>query len=663
MTSIACSIFIISSKHPYYNDLRRCSERANERFAESAEIRLHLTVAAQADCSITVSMILHLSRLRAIVSSFRPSHSRAKRQLRLSLSHAHALASPVMSGISFKIAAPPRPSSSASTPRGSAPPPRPSSRNHRAQQPEDESDSDDEDGLAARARKKRDELVTGFDKEGVTKYVLLPAPSERKQRGEADSNRSSQPYRKHKEVKAAPLVIPSLPNKDWRKAAEEAGARRNGGGRKKREMYIPDAVGGMRVGGPAVGDGTQGNMGTRDTINSEPIVGGLALGSKKEEVATAGEDGALAMEVEEEVTTTVKEEKAPETEEQRALRELMAGNASTTDQAPSVEIIHSAADARGSLGDAVDSSASTFQRDVHSRPDEASLDDYSRVPVGEFGAAMLRGMGWKPGQAASRNGRKGPTEAFVPKARPAMLGIGAKPMADVLGPAEKGKGPQKSRREELKFMPLLKREREGSASGSGRDVSLPSSLFLLGGSLILPLRLALFANLQTPAIANSPHASTRPPSGMSSRLPSASPPPSRPSSARPVASDSYSSSRDDRDRRGDREGSSYRRSRDDDDRRRERDDRDRGGSSRREGEDRYSSSARRRDERDDGYRSSSKRERSPGRDGGKESSRRRSRSPAGKGERERDQGSSTRRRSRSPRRDDRRRDDDRDRRR
>jgi ribosomal protein L24 len=33
--------------------------------------------------------------------------------------------------------------------------------------------------------------------------------------------------------------------------------------------------------------------------------------------------------------------------------------------------------------------------DVEQRPDEASLDDYERVPVEEFGAGMLRGMGWK----------------------------------------------------------------------------------------------------------------------------------------------------------------------------------------------------------------------------------------------------------------------------
>lgn len=84
------------------------------------------------------------------------------------LTSSHSPLSPAMSGISFKIAAPPRPSSNP-TARGSAPPSRPSSRNRRSQPTEDDSDEDEEDGLAARARKKRDELVTGFDKEGVTK--------------------------------------------------------------------------------------------------------------------------------------------------------------------------------------------------------------------------------------------------------------------------------------------------------------------------------------------------------------------------------------------------------------------------------------------------------------------------------------------------------------
>lgn len=40
-----------------------------------------------------------------------------------------------------------------------------------------------------------------------------------------------------------------------------------------------------------------------------------------------------------------------------------------------------------------------FRRDVVQRPDEASLDEYERTPIGLFGAAMLRGMGWKDGEA------------------------------------------------------------------------------------------------------------------------------------------------------------------------------------------------------------------------------------------------------------------------
>lgn len=372
-----------------------------------------------------------------------------------------------MSGISFKIAAPPRPSSAPSA-RPSAPPSRPSNRNGRSHQ-QDEDDSDSDDGLASKSRRTKDELVTGFDSDGITKYVHLSLERAGEQPAELELTCCALVNRKHKEQKAAPLVIPSLPNKDWRKAAEQAGARK--GGKKKREMYIPDAVGGMRVGGPAPADGSQGGMGTRDVINSTPVVGGLAFEAKKE----AAEGEVVAMEVDQAVEVPEDQPKpearAPETEEQRALRELMSGGASA-EQAPSVDIIHSAADARGVLGEAVDDSTSTFQRDVHSRPDEASLDDYARVPVGEFGAAMLRGMGWKPGQAASRNGRKGPTEAFVPKSRPAMLGIGAKPMADVLGPEDKKGGPKTSRREDMKFMPLLKKEREGSASASGRSVSL-----------------------------------------------------------------------------------------------------------------------------------------------------------------------------------------------
>lgn len=67
----------------------------------------------------------------------------------------------------------------------------------------------------------------------------------------------------------------------------------------------------------------------------------------------------------------------------------------------------------------------SFRFDVASRPDSAKLEDYVAVPVDEFGAALLRGMGWKEGDIIGK--RKGvATKARVVERRPALLGIGAK---------------------------------------------------------------------------------------------------------------------------------------------------------------------------------------------------------------------------------------------
>jgi hypothetical protein len=67
-----------------------------------------------------------------------------------------------------------------------------------------------------------------------------------------------------------------------------------------------------------------------------------------------------------------------------------------------------------------------FREDVEDLPNEATLQDYERMPVSQFGAALLRGMGWKPGEPASRNKNRGIVEPWLPGARPALLGIGAK---------------------------------------------------------------------------------------------------------------------------------------------------------------------------------------------------------------------------------------------
>ncbi|CAG8741615.1 3119_t:CDS:2, partial [Cetraspora pellucida] len=68
-----------------------------------------------------------------------------------------------------------------------------------------------------------------------------------------------------------------------------------------------------------------------------------------------------------------------------------------------------------------------FRREVASLPDEADID-YTSVPIEQFGAAMLRGMGWKPGMTIGKNQKIKSIELREPKARPIHLGLGASPL-------------------------------------------------------------------------------------------------------------------------------------------------------------------------------------------------------------------------------------------
>jgi len=113
-----------------------------------------------------------------------------------------------------------------------------------------------------------------------------------------------------------------------------------------------------------------------------------------------------------------------------------------------------------------------FRQDVVQRPDSSTLADYDRVPVSQFGAALLRGMGWKEGTAASRT-RKGPVKPWTPEARPALLGLGAKEREAL----DDGSQNQKRvSRPDKTYVPLVRREREPSLNSSSRPRShSPSS--------------------------------------------------------------------------------------------------------------------------------------------------------------------------------------------
>jgi len=102
-----------------------------------------------------------------------------------------------------------------------------------------------------------------------------------------------------------------------------------------------------------------------------------------------------------------------------------------------------------------------FDRDYKTAPDMSTLEDYDRVPVEEFGAAMLRGMGWKDGEGiGSERGNKAVKTSALNR-RPALLGIGAKEeaaVADEMGAW--GKAARNAKGGEVKiYNPVLLREK------------------------------------------------------------------------------------------------------------------------------------------------------------------------------------------------------------
>eukprot|EP01135_Chromosphaera_perkinsii_P010759 Nk52_evm38s2209 gene=Nk52_evmTU38s2209 len=81
-----------------------------------------------------------------------------------------------------------------------------------------------------------------------------------------------------------------------------------------------------------------------------------------------------------------------------------------------------------------------FKIDVQLRPDECGVDAYTEMPVEHFGAALLRGMGWKEGQPIGLTNKKlvKPVEASQKLNRG---GLGATP-SDLFD-KKKGKLPKK----------------------------------------------------------------------------------------------------------------------------------------------------------------------------------------------------------------------------
>ena len=270
----------------------------------------------------------------------------------------------------------------------------------------------------------QDELISGFDKFGVQRCVKLTRyPEFGPQLTEGfDCSLHEKPK------PGGPLVIPALKNRDWRALAKK---------RKTAQMYVPES-GRAAVTGA---DGTVGGLGTRDSINSGPQAVGLQVKQKR----LASEVGEVDMqEAEVEIKPQVEE-----SEDQLALRALLAGAAGegNEDSASRIAIIPITED-------------EALRQDIDELPDPATLDDYTDMPVSEFGAAMLRGMGWKGDGKGKKN-----VQPWLPQSRPALLGIGAKEK-EVF---DDGSKKRLFGKPDKKYIPVIKKERPTGSSASSRN--------------------------------------------------------------------------------------------------------------------------------------------------------------------------------------------------
>lgn len=197
-----------------------------------------------------------------------------------------------------------------------------------------------------------------------------------------------------------PLVIESLKNRDWKEASQ----------RNKRMRYAMAAE---------AGKGDNGER-EREVVEAmererEKTTYGLNIAKKVEN------EEAVEVDVERngDVETVVQdgdqivEQELPRTADDEAMDALLGNAKKSTLVLPAM------------------SEEQAFERDYKDAPDMASLADYDRVPVEEFGAAMLRGMGWKDGEGIGANRGKKMEQTKMPTRRPALLGIGAKEEAAV----------------------------------------------------------------------------------------------------------------------------------------------------------------------------------------------------------------------------------------
>jgi hypothetical protein len=220
---------------------------------------------------------------------------------------------------------------------------------------------------------------------------------------------SGEVIRKEERRVEAPLVIPKIKNREW--------------GRKRKNLLPPEVQAEMEAKRKAR-EGGGGKQEGVDMVNSKDgeIQWGLSVRKRErdaEETAETdanknGDSADTAQQVE--IQEPIKEKTADE----KALAALLGEEKER--KGPDLVIAPIAQPAADRLTE-----EDAYRLAVASAPDASTLEDYERVPVEEFGAAMLRGMGWKGETNSSDKARDKGKDV---KRRQNLLGLGAKELKD-----------------------------------------------------------------------------------------------------------------------------------------------------------------------------------------------------------------------------------------
>jgi hypothetical protein len=278
--------------------------------------------------------------------------------------------------------------SSKSSPSSAKPKPQPHSSLGKRARTTFTHDDDESDSGGDERNGRKHEVVTGFGEEGAIRHV--------------------------EKRKDEPLVIKRIENRDWR---GEMRARRGGGGK---NLLPPEVIAAREVEEREHREGKK-EEGV-DVVNSTDgeIKWGLSINVKRrvesEEQDQAEGEAQNDNGKEEEVVEVVQEKEVPQSADDEALAALLGQRKEK--KGPELVIPSAPSD---SLPLPPISEADAYKRAIATAPDVSTLEDYEAVPVDDFGAAMLRGMGWKGEIVGKRR---------EVKRRQNLLGLGAKELKD-----------------------------------------------------------------------------------------------------------------------------------------------------------------------------------------------------------------------------------------